>query len=303
MFHADIAASGRLRVALEQSVARAAVSDEFSLDYQPIYRIADRRPVAVEALLRWRHPELGPVAPDDFEPFLEESGLIVEIGRMVLRMALGQLSEWRRRGLPGLRMAVNLSASQWMRPKLLGEIRQALGDTGLPGEALELELTESLLMSNPEPAIRTLTQLKTLGVTIAVDDLGTGYSSLAYLKRLPIDKLKIDREFIGDLLHDPDDATIVEMIIAMARALGIRATAEFGTYDSIPATDAEHTPIQTWVRAPPSFDRSKKYRSFMLLHGRPHKGIHNGMAFRCPVQVFGSWGDIAAWPQSHGSSG
>jgi diguanylate cyclase (GGDEF)-like protein len=226
MFHADMAASGRLRVALEQSVARAEVSDEFSLDYQPIYHIVDRRPVAVEALLRWRHPEFGLVSPDDFVPLLEESGLIVEIGRKVLRMALGQLADWRRRGLEGLRMAVNLSALQLLRTELPGEIRQALGDAGLPGEALELELTESLLMSNPEQAIRTLAELKTIGVTIAVDDFGTGYSSLAYLKRLPIDKLKIDREFIGDLLHDPDDATIVEMIIAMARALGIRATAE-----------------------------------------------------------------------------
>lgn len=226
VFHADMAASGRLRVALEQSVARAEVSDEFSLDFQPIYHIVDRRPVTVEALLRWRHPEFGLVSPDTFVPLLEESGLIVEIGRKVLRMALGQLADWRRQGLEGLRMAVNLSALQLMRPELPDEIRQALSDAGLPGGALELELTESLLMSNPEQAIRTLAELKTIGVTIAVDDFGTGYSSLAYLKRLPIDKLKIDREFIGDLLHDPDDATIVEMIIAMARALGIRATAE-----------------------------------------------------------------------------
>ncbi len=226
VFHADMASGSRLRVALEQSVVRTEISDEFSLDFQPIYHIVDRRPVAVEALLRWRHPEFGLVSPESFVPLLEESGLIVEIGRKVLRMALGQLAEWRRGGLEGLRIAVNLSALQLLRPELPGEIRQALADAGLPGEALEVELTETLLMSNPEQAIRTLAELKTIGVTIAVDDFGTGYSSLAYLKRLPIDKLKIDREFIGDLLHDPDDATIVEMIIAMARALGIRATAE-----------------------------------------------------------------------------
>jgi EAL domain-containing protein (putative c-di-GMP-specific phosphodiesterase class I) len=157
---------------------------------------------------------------------LEESGLIVPVGRHALRTALMQLAEWRREGLTSIRMAVNLSTLQLLRAELPAELREALTEAGLPGSALELELTETLLMSNPEQAIRTLGELKNVGVEVAVDDFGTGYSSLGYLKRLPIEKLKIDREFIADLLDDPDDATIVQTVIAMAKALRLRATAE-----------------------------------------------------------------------------
>lgn len=221
-----MASHSRLRIALEQSARRVEDLNDFHLVYQPIYRIEDRKPVAVEALLRWSHPELGVVGPDVFVPLLEESGQIVNVGRHALRWALRQLADWRRRGLPDLRVAVNLSTLQLLRAELPMEIRQVLSEVGLSGDALELELTETLLMSNPEQAIRTLTELKAVGVAIAVDDFGTGYSSLSYLKRLPIDKLKIDREFIADLSDDPDDATIVQMIIAMAQALKIRATAE-----------------------------------------------------------------------------
>lgn len=221
----DLAGHGHLRVALEQS-ARASGLADFQLVYQPIVRIADRRPVAVEALLRWRHPELGVIGPERFIPLLEESGLIVPVGRHALRVALAQLATWQRSGLSGIRMAVNLSTLQLLRAELPSELKTALEDAGVPGSDLELELTETLLMSNPEQAIRTLGELKSIGIEIAVDDFGTGYSSLGYLKRLPIDKLKIDREFIADLLVDPDDATIVQTVIAMARALRLRATAE-----------------------------------------------------------------------------
>ncbi|MCB1922004.1 MAG: EAL domain-containing protein, partial [Candidatus Competibacteraceae bacterium] len=163
---------------------------------------------------------------DVFVPLLEESGSIVTVGRQVVREALRQLKEWRTTGLPELRVAVNLSTLQLLRQELCADIRAALGEVGLPGSALELELTETLVMSNPEQAIRTLSELKGLGVVIAIDDFGTGYSSLSYLKRLPIDKLKLDREFIGDLQDDPDDAVIVRTMLAMAKALNIRATAE-----------------------------------------------------------------------------
>lgn len=226
VFHQDMASGSRLRLALEQS---ARVSDglgDFSLHYQPIYDVVDQRPVAVEALLRWSHPEMGQVGPDVFIPLLEESGLIVNLGRQVIDQALRQLASWRALGLARLRVAVNLSTLQLLRAELCADIAASLAQAGLPGSALELELTETLLMSNPEQAVRTLSELKELGVVIAVDDFGTGYSSLSYLKRLPIDKLKIDREFISDLPGDADDATIVQMMLAMARALNIRATAE-----------------------------------------------------------------------------
>jgi EAL domain-containing protein (putative c-di-GMP-specific phosphodiesterase class I) len=225
MYTPDLAGHGHLRVALEQSARGAGLAD-FRLEYQPIVRIADRRPVAVEALLRWQHPELGVIGPDRFIPLLEESGLIVPVGRHALKVALRQLADWRREGIGSIRMAVNLSTLQLLRAELPAELRQALEEAGLPGNALELELTETLLMSNPEQAIRTLGEIKAIGIEVAVDDFGTGYSSLGYLKRLPIEKLKIDREFIADLLDDPDDATIVQTVIAMARALRLRATAE-----------------------------------------------------------------------------
>ncbi|MBV6414848.1 MAG: hypothetical protein OMOMHJEC_02684 [Xanthomonadales bacterium] len=226
LYDPEMGSSSRLRIALEACARGAENAGEFHFEYQPIYRLRDRQPVAVEALLRWTHPELGMVPPGAFIPLLEESGLIVEVGRRTLAQALRQLAAWRADGLAGLRVAVNLSTLQLLRAELVDEIGAALAAAGLPGEALELELTETLLMSNPEQAVRSLGELKALGVAIAVDDFGTGYSSLSYLKRLPIDRLKIDREFIGDLLRDPDDATIVQTVIAMAHALKIRATAE-----------------------------------------------------------------------------
>lgn len=225
-FQHEMASGTRLSVALEQSARAAEGLGDFRLHYQPIYCIRSRRPLAVEALLRWSHPQLGEVGPDVFVPLLEESGSIVNVGRQVVREALRQVACWRSDGLPQLKVAVNLSTLQLLRTELCADIRAALAEAELPGEALELELTETLLMSNPEQAIRTLTDLKALGVSIAVDDFGTGYSSLSYLKRLPIDKLKIDREFIGDLLRDPDDAVIVETILAMAQSLQLRATGE-----------------------------------------------------------------------------
>lgn len=225
-FQQEMSSGSRLSVALEQSARHNDGLNDFSLHYQPIYCADSMRPVCVEALLRWSHPELGVVGPDVFVPLLEESGSIVNVGRNVVREALRQVSHWRRTDFPDLRVAVNLSTLQLLRLELCADIRSALEEAQLPGNALELELTETLVMSNPEQAIRTLSELKSLGVSIAIDDFGTGYSSLSYLKRLPIDKLKIDREFIGDLQDDPDDAVIVQTMLAMTKALNIRATAE-----------------------------------------------------------------------------
>jgi len=225
-FQQEMSSGSRLSVALEQSARQVDGLGDFSLHYQPIFCVNSMQPIAVEALLRWSHPELGVVGPDVFVPLLEESGSIVNVGRNVVREALRQVGLWRRQNFRELRVAVNLSTLQLLRMELCADIQAALVEAQLPGTALELELTETLVMSNPEQAIRTLTELKGLGVTIAIDDFGTGYSSLSYLKRLPIDKLKIDREFIGDLQDDPDDAVIVQTMLAMAKALKIRATGE-----------------------------------------------------------------------------
>lgn len=238
VFRDELASHGKLRLALEHSVRRGPDFADFAVHYQPILRLSDRQPIAVEALLRW-HTADGQVSPSVFVPLLEESGSIIEVGRFVLHEALRQVAHWRR-SRPEFRVAVNLSTLQLLRSELTSEIRHALEAAGVPGSALELELTETLLMSNPEQAILTLSELKALGVIIAVDDFGTGYSSLSYLKRLPIDKLKIDREFIRDLIEDPDDAVIVETMLAMAQALKIRATAEGVENEAQLAFLAEH---------------------------------------------------------------
>ncbi len=252
VYRDSLASHGKLRLELEQSVRRGNGFRDFSVHYQPIFRLTDRTPVAVEALLRWRLLD-EEVSPSVFVPLLEESGLIIEVGRFVLTQALGQLAEWRRAGMHALRVSVNLSTLQLLRAELVGEIRLALESAGLPGSALELELTETLVMSNPEQAIRTLSDLKALGVVIVVDDFGTGYSSLSYLKRLPIDKLKIDREFVRDLIDDADDALIVETILAMADALKIGVIAEGVENEAQLAFLAEHgcTEVQGFLLGRP----------------------------------------------------
>ena len=166
------------------------------------------------------------VAPNQFIPLAEETGLIVPIGRWVLRTACAQSAAWRREGLPGLRIAVNLSARQFSDDALLDDIADALVEASLAPDGLELEITESMVMQNPERAVTTLNRLREMGISVSIDDFGTGYSSLGYLKRFPIDNVKVDRSFIKDLPHDTDDAAITRAVIAMARSLRIRVVAE-----------------------------------------------------------------------------
>ena len=219
----------RRRASLIVALRRAAERGELSLAYQPERVLADGRCGAVEALLRWTSPEYGSIGPDEFIPLAEESGAIVQIGEWVLREACRTLAAWQRAGLdPRVRMSVNVSALQLLRSDLPGAVSAALHDSGLPASALELELTESVLMANAEVARERLHAFRTLGVSIAVDDFGTGYSSLAYLHRLPINTLKIDKAFIDGLVSpdDHEDATITTTIIAMARTLGLQVVAE-----------------------------------------------------------------------------
>ncbi|QID18992.1 EAL domain-containing protein [Nitrogeniibacter mangrovi] len=214
------------RLNLENRLRRALERDEFEVYYQPQVETATGEFVGLEALLRWRDPEHGLVSPDEFVPVAEDSGLIVPIGEWVLRTACRQNQAWRSARLLDVPVAVNLSARQFDEHTLLGTVAAILDETGLPPQRLELELTETLIMRNPELTAELLDAGKRLGILISVDDFGTGYSSLAYLKRFPIDRLKIDRSFIADIETEPDDAAIAQTIIAMAHTLRIDVLAE-----------------------------------------------------------------------------
>jgi EAL domain-containing protein (putative c-di-GMP-specific phosphodiesterase class I) len=188
-------------------------------------RLADGALLGFEALVRWDSPQ-GRIPPDGFIPLAEDTGLIVPLGEFVSRAACRQARRWRDQGHRNFTIAINLSPRQFRQPDLAGSIRRMLADAGLPGEALELEITESAITESPDEAIVTLRGLKALGLRIAIDDFGTGYSSLAALKRFPIDTLKIDRSFIAGLGDDADDREIVTAIIAMGRNMGMAVMAE-----------------------------------------------------------------------------
>jgi EAL domain-containing protein (putative c-di-GMP-specific phosphodiesterase class I) len=210
--------SGALRKVLDRG--------ELRLAFQPRLALADSRITGVEALLRWSSDEHGEIAPADFIPLAEESGLILEIGEWVLREACLTLHRWRQHGLGDLSVSVNVSVLQLLRGDFPEVVARVLQDIGVPPSALELELTESVLMANAEHTAAKLQAFRALGVSLAIDDFGTGYSSLAYLKRLPITTIKIDKAFIGDLTHDPEDAAITSTVITMAHSLGLNVVAE-----------------------------------------------------------------------------
>lgn len=213
------------RLQLEHGMRSGLYAGQFSLHYQPVQTLADRQIVSVEALLRWQHPQLGSVSPVRFIPLAEHSGFIVELGEWVLQQALKQLARWRTQGVI-LRVAVNISTVQLRHPDFLRQLQQALTQHGVAGSQLELELTESVLAEQVEQSRHLLQQIRALGVTLALDDFGTGYSSLAYLKSFPLDKLKIDRSFVRDLLTDPDDRAIVHSVVVLGHSLGLRVVAE-----------------------------------------------------------------------------
>ncbi|MDO8932257.1 MAG: EAL domain-containing protein [Rhodocyclaceae bacterium] len=217
------AVSERLR--LEGDLRHALASDAFRLHFQPQFDIGTRRIVAWEALLRWPHPVRGWVAPDEFIPIAEETGLIVPLGEWVLHTACREVRRWEIQGLGRFRVSVNLSARQF-EPDLADIVARALAETGLEGERLELEITESLLMGRGAPVLETIRRLKALGVYLTLDDFGTGYSSLAYLKSFAIDRLKIDRSFVQDVDNNPDNAAIVRAVISLAHALKLDVVAE-----------------------------------------------------------------------------
>ena len=216
----------RHRAVLASALRRALERDELSLAYQPRLSLVENRITGVEALLRWKSVEFGEVSPGQFIPLAEESGLILELGAWALLQACMTLRTWRDESGQDLSMAVNVSALQLQRGDLADVVARTLAASGIPARCLELELTESVIMANPEKNADTLRACRRLGVSLAIDDFGTGYSSLAYLKRLPLTTLKIDKAFVGDLTHDRDDEAITSTIINMAHSLSLNVIAE-----------------------------------------------------------------------------
>jgi diguanylate cyclase (GGDEF)-like protein/PAS domain S-box-containing protein len=220
---ADLAAQ---QFELESALRLALVRDEFVLHFQPKIDISTGNMIGVEALVRWLHPHRGMVPPMGFIPLAEERGLIVPIGRWVMRAACRQIRDWRAADMQAPPVAVNLSARQFASDSLLSDITDAMTEFGVAASDLEVELTESVLMTDPERAKLVLSSLHALGIRISIDDFGTGYSSLSYLKRFPAQTVKIDRSFISGLPADKDDAAITEAVIAMAHSLGLNVVAE-----------------------------------------------------------------------------
>lgn len=214
------------RLALEAGLRRALENREFVVHYQPQIDLASGTVSGAEALVRWQHPEQGLIPPDQFIPVAEETGMIWAIGEVVLNTACYQVQAWQQAGLPLQRVTVNLSARQFQQPDLVAQVEKALLEAGLPGSALGIEITETAIMKDHDSAIATLLRLKALGVHIAVDDFGVGYSSLQYLKIFPLDMLKIDRAFVTDLARSSKDRAIVRAVVAMGQCLGLQVLAE-----------------------------------------------------------------------------
>ena len=214
------------RLTLESHLRRALEREELFLQYQPKIALGSGKLAGFEVLLRWRHPEHGVVSPEEFVPIAEETGLIAPIGEWIVKTAVGQLAAWREAGLPQVPLAVNLSARQFMQSDIVAIVSGQLAAAQLPPELLELELTESVSMADPGRSMVIMHKLKSLGVALSIDDFGTGYSSFSYLRRLPIDKLKIDKSFVQDVEHSADSRTIVQAIAAMAHRLNLGVVAE-----------------------------------------------------------------------------
>jgi diguanylate cyclase (GGDEF)-like protein len=212
----------RIRTDLQRAVARG----ELEVEYQPVWQLTRHRVVGVEALLRWNHPAAGRIPPEEFIPIAEECGLIVDIGRWILREATQQLAQWERETGLSLQLGVNFSARQLAHPQLLGDIVQALSDAGVPPGRMVVEITESVMVDDVEHNAAVLTALHDQGIHLAVDDFGTGYSSLSYLRRFPVDIIKIDRSFVQLLDTDEESATLPRAILDLARTLGLDVCAE-----------------------------------------------------------------------------
>jgi EAL domain-containing protein (putative c-di-GMP-specific phosphodiesterase class I) len=222
----DIQSLSNRRFSIETNLRRALERNELSLKYQAKINFKTGLITGVEALLRWKNTSIGLITPTQFIPVAEETGLIVPIGRWVMKTACAQNVAWQREGLPPICMAVNLSLRQLMDDNLLKDIKAALDESGMAPNLWELEITESMVMHNPTRLIELLTDIKKLGVRLAIDDFGTGYSSLAQIKNFPIDTLKVDRSFIRNLPEDSENQAITQAIITMGKNLSLTVVAE-----------------------------------------------------------------------------
>jgi EAL domain-containing protein (putative c-di-GMP-specific phosphodiesterase class I) len=211
---------------IESGLRQALDRGELFLVYQPIFNLKTRKLEAFEALVRWHNPELGFIRPTEFIPVAEESGLILSIGEWILRTACAQMKSWEEMGFTDLVISVNVAAPQFTHQDVPNLTKRVLRDTGLDPKNLKLEITESVAMKDVSKTIETLEHLNQMGLGISIDDFGTGYSSLSYLKQYPIHTLKIDRSFVMDIPHDPDNMSITSTIIAMAKNLNLSIIAE-----------------------------------------------------------------------------
>ncbi|WP_312183512.1 putative bifunctional diguanylate cyclase/phosphodiesterase, partial [Massilia timonae] len=225
-FKGEMNAEALRWLALETRLRRAIERDELSLHYQPQVSRLDGRVVGMEALLRWRSEEIGPVSPADFIPLAEDTGLIHPIGEWVIRQACFQNKAWQNAGLAPVRVAVNVSASQFKAGSVAQVVRTALHDSGLEAQWLEVELTESVMLGDSAAAEAQMAELRALGVSLSLDDFGTGYSSLGYLSRFPLDKLKIDQTFVRNIATEQRSAAIAQATIALAQGLSLAVVAE-----------------------------------------------------------------------------
>ena len=257
------------QIMIEAALRRALKNDEFVLHFQPRISAASGRAVGAEALLRWKHPEWGLVEPARFVPLLEETGLVVPVGAWVLLEACRQAKDWQTAGLPALRVSVNLSSRQFRSEALADVVSEALRAANLSPQLLELELTESLLIENVDHAMGVMGKLKAIGTAISIDDFGTGYSSLGYLKRFPIDSLKIDKSFVRDIATSPKDAAIVKAISALARSLGIGLIAE----------GVEEVWQAEYLRA----QQCTEMQGFLFSHPLPHELVVDALSRAYPL--------------------
>lgn len=214
------------RLELQGDLRSALGTDRLTVQYQPLISLRTGHPVGMEALVRWNHPQRGVISPTTFIPIAEEIGVIVELGHWVLWESCRQAAIWRDTTDPQLGISVNVSGRQLIDGQLADDVAAVLAETGLPAQALTLELTETVLMDDPADSQQRLSELKRLGVRLAIDDFGTGYSSLAYLRQFPVDELKIDKSFIDTIGAAEADLAIVRTVVELARILGLRTTAE-----------------------------------------------------------------------------
>lgn len=265
-------------VRMEGDLRRAMDRGELDLYFQPQSRVASNRIIGAEALIRWRHPQRGMVSPAEFIPLAEETGLIISIGEWVLRRACQQMKVWLDEGLDLARIAVNLSVKQLLQKNFAATVEQVLDEVGLPPSALELEITESTLMEHAQDTLQALQRLRSLGVRLSIDDFGTGYSSLSYLKRFEVDIIKIDRSFVRDVPHDPDDASIATGIIALAHSLRLEVVAEGVENEAQLRFLKERNCdlLQGYLLSPPL--PADQFRQFVLDRARTHQEIGTKVA-------------------------